>query len=111
MDMKRTILLPMLLSPGIAAAHDHDYDHDHHHPRIVYAASDLLALCRRETEARYVGLGEQVYQWTGAYHDYANTLYADGKLRVSARDVEVHCRIPRNARERYLTMEIVDPAR
>lgn len=110
--MKRTILLPMLLlSSGIVVAHDHDHGHAHAHEYVVTAASDLLPLCRQEAEARYVGLGEQVYQWTGAYHDYADTLYADGKLRVSGRDVEVHCRIPRNARERYLTMEIVDPGR
>ena len=110
--MEKTILVAsLLLSPVAVNAHDHAHDHTHEHERIVTAASDLLPLCRQEAEARYVGLGEQVYQWTGAYHDYANTLYADGKLRVSGRDVEVHCRIPRNARERYLTIEVVDPAR
>ena len=106
--MRKIILVSTLLAAGAAHAQDPGWLR---WERVIVNASDLLGLCRQEAEARYVGLGEPVYQWTGSYHDYANTLYADGKLRVDGRDVEVHCRIPRNARERYLTMEVVDPGK
>jgi hypothetical protein len=106
----RQILFPSLLLAAAAAAHAHEPD-VYERERIVSVASELLPLCRQEAEAHYIGMGEQVYQWTGFYHDYADTLYADGKLRVDGRDVKVHCRIPRNARERYMTMELVDPGK
>lgn len=106
--MRVLITLSALLAMGGAQAQDPGWPR---WERVIVNASDLLGLCREEAEARYVGRGEPVYQWTGSYHDYANTLYADGKLRVDGRDVEVHCRIPRNARERYLAMEVVDPGK
>lgn len=77
--------------------------------RLVGSASELQVLCREEAQAHYIRRGKAVYQWTGSYHDYADTLYADGRLRVDGRDVEVHCRIPRNAREGYLAIELVEP--
>lgn len=79
--------------------------------RIVHSASQLQALCREQAEARYAGAGEPVYQWTGSHHDYANTLFAEGKLRVDGRDVAVKCRSARNARERHITVEFDDPGR
>ncbi len=107
-DMRTFIVVFALFGMGMGSAHADDTGWMRWE-RVIVDASDLLVLCREEAEAHYVGLGEPVYQWTGSYHDYANMLYADGKLRVDGRDVEVHCRIPRNAREHYLTMEVVDP--
>lgn len=50
-------------------------------------------------------------QWSGTCRDYANTLYADGKLRVDGRDVAMACRSARSARERYMTIAFDDPGR
>lgn len=106
--MQRILFLPLLAAATAAPAHEPGF---YERERTLGAASELLPLCRQEAQAHYIGMGERVYQWTGSYHDYANTLYADGKLRVDGRDVEVHCQIARNARERYMTMEMVDPGK
>ena len=63
--MKWILCLPALWS-AVATAHEPGV---FERERIVAAASELLPLCRQEAEARYIGLGEQVYQWTGSYHD------------------------------------------
>ncbi|AKC88268.1 hypothetical protein WQ53_07740 [Pseudoxanthomonas suwonensis] len=75
----------------------------------MHQASELVPWCRQETEARYVGRGEKIYQWSASYHDRGSTLYVDGRLRVEGRDVKVECRIARGARERYGAINIRDP--
>ena len=85
-----------------ASAHDDD--------EIVFTqASELLPWCRAEAEAHYVGRGVTPYQWTGRYYDRSNVLYVEGRLRAGGKDVEVRCRVARDARERYAVIEIDDP--
>jgi hypothetical protein len=47
------------------------------------------------------------------FYERERTLGAasDLRLRVDGLDVQVHCRIARHARERYMTMELVDPGK
>ena len=92
-------LLLVLAPPTIA--------HDHH--RVIYQASELVPWCRDEAQARYIARNITPYNWTASYHDSANVLYVDGKLRVQERDVDVHCRIASGARLEYGVVEINDP--
>lgn len=80
-------------------AHDDD--------EIIFSqASELLPWCRAEAEAHYIGKGVTPYQWTGRYYDRSNVLYVEGRLRADGKDVEVRCRVARDARERYAVIEI-----
>lgn len=89
----------LLLAAGVAA---------HEHDRTVTQASELVPWCRSEAEARYVARNVTPYQWTASYHEDANMLYVDGKLRVHDDDVAVRCRIARGARVEYGAIEIDD---
>ena len=77
--------------------------------RIIYKASDLASWCRDEAQARYIAKNITPYNWSASYHDSANILYVDGKLRVHDNDVEVHCRLASGARLEYGVIEINDP--
>lgn len=93
-------LLAMWTLP--ASAHDHD--------ELVFTqAGELLPWCRAEAEAHFVGKGVTPYQWTGRYYDRSNVLYVEGRLRADGKDVDVRCRVARDARERYAVIEIDDP--
>jgi len=95
------VVLALTLLP--AWAHDDDDE-------IVFTqASELLPWCRAEAEAHYVGKGVTPYQWTGRYYDRSNVLYVEGRLRAGGKDVDVRCRVARDARERYAVIEIDDP--
>ena len=85
-------------------------DRDRHHDRTINQASELVAWCRSEAEARYIAKNITPYQWTASYHDDSNVLYVDGKLRVHNDDVVVRCRIARGARVEYGVIEIDDPS-
>ncbi len=80
--------------------------HDDDDEIVFNQASELLPWCRAEAEAHYVGKGIAPYQWTGRYYDRSNVLYVEGKLRADGKDVEVRCRVARDARERYAVIEI-----
>jgi hypothetical protein len=96
------IFVLSLLSFSIAA---HDQQH-----RIIYQASDLVSWCRDEAQARYIAQNITPYNWTASYHDSANILYVDGRMRVHDSDVEVHCRLASGARVEYGVIEVSDPA-
>ncbi len=78
--------------------------------RTFQRASELVPWCREEAEARYVGLGRDVYGWASSYSDRADTLTVTGTLRVSGGEVAVTCRSARGARESYAAIDF-DEAR
>jgi hypothetical protein len=100
--MKRlsTILLLAIAAPAIA-----HYDDN----QVIYEASTPVTWCRAEVEMRYRVQNITPYQWTTSHHDYAGTLYVDGKLRVHGDDVVVRCRMLSGARTATATVEIDDP--
>jgi len=75
----------------------------------LFEASELVAYCRSEAEAYYVGKGHTTYQWTASHKSSGNVLYVDGSLRVDQDDVKVACRLPRGARLTYMTLEVSRP--
>lgn len=102
--MKPVLLVLLTLFSFSATAGDLRGD------RIIYQASDLVSACRGVAEGRYIAKNITPYNWTASYHDSANILYVDGKLKVHQTEVEVHCRLARGSRLEYLVIQINDPA-
>lgn len=100
----KPVALLLLLTAIPASAHDP------HRDRIIGSASELREWCRAEAEMRYAAKGIPTYQWTASYHEKGNTLYVNGKLRANGNDVEVRCRIARDVRAEYASIEIDDPS-
>ena len=102
--------MPLIITVAFALASGQGQAHDPYYlDRTVGAASELVAWCRAEAEARYAAKGVSTYQWTSSYHDRGNPLFVDGKLRANGNDVPVHCRIARGAQLRYASIQIEDP--
>lgn len=81
----------------------------HEHEIVFTRASQLVPWCRQQAEAHYLARGIPTYQWTASYHDRGNLLHVQGQLRADGRYVQVSCRVARGARERYATIEILEP--
>lgn len=75
----------------------------------VHVASDLVAPCREEAEAYFVGRGRTTYQWAATHKSRGNVLHVQGRLRVNQDDVQVRCRLPMGARLTYLVLEVDRP--
>jgi prepilin-type processing-associated H-X9-DG protein len=76
---------------------------------VILEASALVAPCREEAEAYFVGQGLVTYQWSASHKSRGNALFVDGTLRVEGgRDVQVSCRLPRGARLGHMNLEIVE---
>jgi hypothetical protein len=77
---------------------------------VINDASELVALCREETEARFTAKGLVTYQWISSYKSRGNTLFVDGTLRIQAgKNVKVACRLARGARLGYMSLDISEP--
>jgi prepilin-type processing-associated H-X9-DG protein len=76
---------------------------------VVQEASELVAHCREEATAYFVGHGRATHQWTASHKSRGNVLYVDGRLRVEGNDVRVACNLPRGARLTYMTLEVEKP--
>ena len=76
---------------------------------VVFAASQLVAPCREEAEAYYVGKGHTTYQWAASHKSRGNVLYVEGRLRVDQDDVQVKCRLPQGGRLTYMVLEVDKP--
>lgn len=77
--------------------------------RVINRASELVPWCRAEAEARAIGEGKTIYQWTSSHYSRGNVLHVDGKLRVEGADVVVRCRIAKGARQQYASMDMESP--
>lgn len=108
----RNMMFLLVLAAGTAAAQttDPSQRYPYYGPDLsILQASDLVPWCRQEAEARYIGRGEKVYQWSASHSSRGQALKVEGRLRVEGRDVKVECRIASGARLRYATVEIEDP--
>ena len=76
---------------------------------VVYEASGLVAPCREEAEAYFVGQGHTTYQWAASHRSRGNVLHVEGRLRVGHDDVQVRCRLPRGGRLTYMVLEVDRP--
>jgi hypothetical protein len=104
--MRHLALLTLSALLPLAAAAQDTAEIDAHH-QVINLASELVPWCRAEAEARAIGQGHTVYQWTSSYSDRADTLEVKGKLRVEGGDFAVTCRIARGARADYGAIEMV----
>lgn len=105
-SMIATLLL--CIAPGLTLAQDPvvpvgagQYDE-----RTFNVASELVAWCRQEAEARVIGQGQTPYQWAASHKSVGRVLHVDGSLRVEGSRLTVSCRVAQGARERYASIEI-----
>lgn len=73
----------------------------------IHQASELVAPCREEAQAHFLGQGRATSQWSASHKSRGNDLFVEGRLRIhGGGDVEVRCLLPRGARLGHMRMEI-----
>jgi hypothetical protein len=98
-----SILIAALLTPVQLPPSAHRSD------IVIHQASELVAPCREEAAAYFVGKGKTVYQWAASHKSRGNVLHVEGRLRVEGDDVQVLCKLPTGARLTYMTLEVDKP--